>query len=373
MCKKSSGSFDIKFNNEKDFTAFGKSYARCYANFGVKATFERPVPDPSMSGYSVKFDAECGCDTFIGEFNRAYEKTFGDKKTMLLGMEEPKLIFAGETMPVTPTPTAYTIELTSCAIGKKELYKSTPAAPYVSQLAAAAPATAVNATAIDSQMNYSNTDVDPTYTQAVANTTLYAQAAARSVLADKGVDLSNSDYLKSKQWYDEVVAQMADLGFVVHSASGGNVNKSTHSGEINLKDIVTQIVSAYVAGPELSAFEQLANLLSSDPDGTGVTGFLDFWWSAASSHTQNSSVAWGPVSVDQGSASATSIYVDIDVAFKDWRSLFVSFHSENVNVVSSAITLNLDMDVYNQVEKDITKALGDNIKKHIKHQKLNFG
>ena len=67
------------------------------------------------------------------------------------------------------------------------------------------------------------------------------------------------------------------------------------------------------------------------------------------------------------------VYMNIDVAFKDWRSLFVSFHSENVNIASTAITLTLDMEVYDKVKGDITSALGDQIKKHIKKQKLNFG
>jgi len=374
MCNKkttSSGSFDITFHTEKDYSLFGKQYARCYANVEGHAAFNKPVPQ-GTKGYTVSFSADCGCDTLLGRFNTGYEKTFGDStKSLILPTRE--LIFADGATPPAKKPSAYDISLVACNTTNQTLFKRTAALPHLSQMAAASPATAVNATAIDSQMNYANTDVDPTLSQAVANTTLFAQAAARSVLKSNGVDLSNADYLRTKQWYDEVIAQMLDLGFEAHSASGGNVNKSSHSGEINLKDIVTDIVSAYIAGPELTAFENLANLLTKDPDDTAVGNFLDFWWSAASSHTKNSSVAWGPITSDQGSASVTCVYMNIDVAFTDWRSLFVSFHSENVEIASSAITLNLDMEVYAGRKTDILTALGDNIAKHIKHQKLDFG
>jgi hypothetical protein len=372
MCKKSSGSFQINFTNEKEYSLFGYQYARCYGNFETRAHFSKPVPE-GQKGYQITFEADCGCDTVIGEFNKAYKKTFGDNPGKLLRMPAKALIFADGTTPQMQAPASYNINLISCGISDQTLYKRTAALPYVSYRAAASPATAVNATAIDSQMNYALTDVSSTFTQAVANTTLFAQAAARAVLKGNGVDINKSDYLKTKEWYDEVIAQLADLGFIAHSASGGNVNKQSHSGEIKLKEIVTAIVSAYIAGPELTAFENLANLLTSDPNNSGVTGFLDFWWSAASSHTQNASVAWGPVKNDQGSASVTCVYMNIDVAFTDWRSLFVSFHSENVEIASSAVTLNLNMETYDRVKGDITNALGDNIAKHVKNQKLNFG
>jgi len=372
MCKKSSGSFSIEFNEEQDFKMFGHSFAKCYANFGSRGQFSRPSQSGDNS-YSIEFSADCGCDSVIGKFNAAYKKTFGDKKTELRVLPHQELLFADGTSTAEQVPSAYSIALNSCSISNNEIYKPTDQFPEVSTLAVNSPTTSVNATAIDSQMNYAAPDIDKKFSEAVANVTLYSQAAARSVLQSKGIDISSSKYLTTEQWYDEVIAQMSDLGFIVHSASAGKVNKSTHSGEINLKDIVTTIVSAYIAGPELSEFENLAKLLTEDPDNTGVANFLDFWWNSASSHENNSQVAWGPVTVDQGSAEVTCIYMNIDVAFKDWRSLFVSFHSENVNIASTAITLTLDMEVYDKVKGDITSALGDQIKKHIKKQKLNFG
>ncbi len=372
MCNKSSGSFEINFRKEKDYSLFGYQYASCFGNVGTKAHFSRPVPD-GQKGYTIEFEANCGCNTVIGEFNKGYKKTFGDGSATLLTLPARELVFADGSTPQTQTPSAYDIRLLRCNVSDQTLYKRTDALPYLSYLAAAAPATSVNATAIDSQMNYANTDIAPVLTEAVANATLFAQAAARAVLKDHGVDIMKSDYLKTKEWYDQVIAELVHLGFIAHSASGGNVSRSTHSGEIKLKEIVKDIVAAYIAGPELTAFENLSNLLSSDPDNAGVTGFLDFWWSAASSHTNNSSVAWGPVKDDQGSPSVTCVYMNIDVAFTDWRSLFVSFHSENVEIASSAITLNLNMDAYGKVKNDILTALGDNIAKHVKNQKLDFG
>jgi hypothetical protein len=373
MCKKSSGSFQMNFHNERDYTFFGKNYVHCYANFEGRGQFSKPAPE-GTNGYKIDFSADCGCETATTKFNAAYKKAFGDGSGKLLALPTKKLIFADGSTPVGEPPSAYNISNLTCRRTDQTLYKRTTALPFLSQRAITSPANAVIATAIDSQMTYANTDIDPAFSQAVAHTTLYSQAAARYVLKEKGVDITNSDYLKTKQWYDEVITQMTDLGFFAQSASGGDVNEDTHAGAVNLKDIVTDIVKAYIAGPELTAFENLADLLTKNPDDTGVKSFLDFWWSAASSHTKNTSVAWGPVSNDQGSPSVTCVYMNIDVAFTDWRSLFVSYHGEKLHITSSAVTLNLDMEVYNGgVGKKITSELGDRIKEHIKDQKLDFG
>ena len=366
MPNTSSGSFDMEFKTEKSYTAFGKEYARCYANVGARARFNRPVPKGER-GYTVAFEADCGCDTLIGRFNQAYKKTFDGPAGPDLAQE---LVFVGESAPQIVEPDDYTITLTSCSVGTLSNFR--PAAPmlFASNAALLNPVNAVDATAIDSQMNYSDPNLPKALRDAVSNTTLYAQAAARAKLGPKVT--KNSDYLKSKQWFDEVIGQMTDLGFLAHSASGGEVKQNTYSGEINLKDIVSELLKAYIGAAELEQFEAIANLIASDPDQTGVSNFLDFWWSAASYHTNQSNVAWGPVTNQQGSPSVTCVYFNIDVAFQDWRSLFISFHHEAVTVASSAITLNLDMDIYGRVEKQITDALTGEISKHIKHTKLDF-
>jgi hypothetical protein len=369
MPKTTEGSFDVKFNTEEKYTAFGKQYMRCYGNLASKGTFSRPSPNGDMA-YEIKFSADCGCDTVLGDFKLAYEKAFGNKK-LTLAAYRPMIFLDGKGN--TLQSADFTATLTSCAASTKSNFRAKSPLLFPTLAAQAAPVSAVNATAIDSQMNYSATDVPSDITQAVADVTLYSQAAARAELAAAGVDITNSDYLKSKQWFDQVIAQMGDLGFIAHSASGGTVSQNTYSGQINLKDIVTELLSAYLGGAELDEFEAIANLIASDPDNTAVSGFLDFWWSAASYHTNNSSVAWGPVTVDQGSPSVTCVYLDIDVAFQDWRSLFVSFHHEAVNVTSSAITLNLDWGIYQQVKTDINSALVGQIDKHIRNQPLNFG
>lgn len=372
MCRGTEGSFDVKFHDEVKFTVFNKQYMRCYANLESRGTFSKPIPNGDLT-YQVKFSADCGCDTVLRDFKLAYEKTFGNK-TLTLAAYKPLLFLDGTTGGDDSVTSAdFTAKLTSCGLTKTSRYQPRPPLLFPSRAAQATPVSAVNATAVDSQMNYSATDVPSNMTQAVANVTLYSQAAARSILKSQGVDITKSDYLKTKQWYDQVIAQMSDLGFIAHSASGGSVAQNTYSGQINLKDIVTTLLSAYFGGPEMDEFEAIANLIASDPDDTKVSGFLDFWWSAASYHTENVSIAWGPVTVDQGSPSVTCVYLDIDVAFQDWRSLFVSFHHENVNVTSTAITLNLDWEVYQSVQDDILAALTGQIEKHIHNQQLDFG
>ena len=328
------------------------------------------MPSGSLK-YQIDYNADCGCDTVLRNFNLAYEKTFKNSDATKL-LIQPLLFLNGEESDVTSTDD-YTATVLSCANKLSTHFHPRGTLRFQSAAAMASPNTSTNATAIDSQMTYAAPDILAKYTDPVANITLYSQAAARSVLKSKGVDLSNSDYLKSKQWYDEVVAQMLNLGFIAKVATEGTVKENTYKGEIKLKDIVTELLSAYLGGAELSTFEAIANLIASDPDDTAITGFLDFWWSAASYHSNNSSIAWGPVSIDQGKSQTTAVYLNIDVSFQDWRSLFVSFHHEQITVTSSAITLDLDMVVYEAVEADILKALKEQIEKHIKHQKLDFG
>jgi hypothetical protein len=371
MCRSSDGSFDVKFHTEQKYAMFGKQFMKCYGNLETRGTFSKPTPTDDLT-YNIKFSANGGCDTILGDFKVAYEKAFGTKK-FTMAAYKPLLFQNGDEGGTSVEANDFTATLVTCGISNVSIFR--PRAPllFATRAAEAAPVAAVNATAIDSQMNYSDTSVPKTLSDAVANVTLFSQAAARSNLKSAGVDITKSDYLKTKQWYDAVISQMQDLGFIAHSAAGGVVTQNTYSGNINLQDIVTNLLSAYLGTAELDEFEAIAKMLSSDPDDTGVKSFLDFWWNAASYHTDNTSVAWGPVIVDQGSPSVTCVYLDMDVAVKDWRSLFVSFHSESVSVSSTAVTLNLDWQVYQSVEQDILNALTGQIEKHVKNQHLDFG
>lgn len=164
-----------------------------------------------------------------------------------------------------------------------------------------------------------------------------------------------------------------DWLFAAKSATTGGISQNTYSGTIDVGEILNSLLSTYFGPTEMAGYEALAQLMSSDPGDDGTKDFLTFWWNAASSDTKRTNLAFGPLKVDQGQASVTLVYLSMDIAFQDWRSMFVSFHHEGVNVTSSAITLDLDMNVWESVSQNITDQKKSQITKHIASTTLNFG
>jgi Virulence factor Evf len=81
----SDGSFDVKFKTERAYERFGVEFAKCYANLQVAGEMHRPIP-AGGSTYRVKFHLGCGCDTVLGEFKSAYDKTFEAKPAVTAGL-----------------------------------------------------------------------------------------------------------------------------------------------------------------------------------------------------------------------------------------------------------------------------------------------
>jgi hypothetical protein len=71
--------------------------------------------------------------------------------------------------------------------------------------------------------------------------------------------------------------------------------------------------------------------------------------------------------------SVTVVYLVLDVEFTDWHSLFINYHHEGVLIHSAAVTLDLDMKVYDACASRIFDAISGAVEDHIKQQKLDFG
>lgn len=92
MCNtKSKGSFEVKFKAERSYQIFGREYAKCYANLESSGKMETPEPNGELS-YIIRFRMDCGCDTVIGEFNKAYEKTFGNSADTISPSNQPDYV-----------------------------------------------------------------------------------------------------------------------------------------------------------------------------------------------------------------------------------------------------------------------------------------
>lgn len=369
MCNKESAKADVevKFETQKTFSLFGQNISRCQAALGAGAHVE--VTNREGLSYRLNVFAKCECDGLLKMLNVAIDKSIGNPPE------------ATQDVPFTIDRTShanwrsrkaylregvgFTSRIITCA------WPAIPPLKLGSVVTGSTPAT-IDATAIDSQLVYAMTDATPKQVTAYSHLNLFAQGAARAVLKNKGVDITNTDYLQTKQWFDAVVYQLTDLGFTVKAASGGQVRQDVSSGDVDIGSLLTTIVGTYLGATELESFKQLATLLSKDPNDSGTHDFMTFWWNKASTKDGRTTVAFGPIKNDQGMASVTVVYLVLDVEFTDWHSLFVSYHHEGVLIHSAAITLDLDMEVYGRNEKAIFDAISGAVANHIKTQELSF-
>jgi hypothetical protein len=178
---------------------------------------------------------------------------------------------------------------------------------------------------------------------------LYGQGSALGQLKAQGKDIDDPKIFQSYDYYKYYISNLRSLGLNVISASGETVNENSYSGSIKVGDILTDILSVYIPAAELADMTKLFELLASTSD-TKITDFLNFWWDNASYSTTQTSLALGPLVIgSQQQPSFTVVYYSLDYAISHWRSLFIELSSAKLDVTSSAITLEYDMDLYNSV------------------------
>ncbi len=377
---KSSGSFQLHFNNERAYSAFGREYAKCYANMSVRGEFDKPVSTEPMT-YEVTFKADCGCDTVLKNFSIGYQKTFKNATQAEIALTP--LLFTGPENHVqtlcqqlTDNADDYTATLLTCAMptnSTQQVRRSGQECqgsldnPDLDEAS-----TQLNLTAVDSNLLYMDPTIGHDVQTAVANVTLFGNAAARASLAQQGYNLTDPTIYQSWTWYGELINQLTQLGFSVSGMTGTTVNQKTYSGEINIGEIMDAVVAVYLGTEALAEFNALGAFLATDPDNTKVSNFMTFWWNASSYTTGNSGYATAPIEMVDGMPVVTLVFFQYEVSFSDWRSLFVAFHSENFTLYSTAIKLSLDMDIYNKIAHALIKKLGSGIVNHIKHTSINL-
>ena len=119
---------------------------------------------------------------------------------------------------------------------------------------------------------------------------------------------------------------------------------------------------------------KLFDLLASTSD-TKITDFLNFWWDNASYSTTQTSLALGPLVIgNQQQPSFTVVYYSLDYAVSHWRSLFVELSSAKLDVTSSAITLEYNMDLYNsEILPLILPRIRTSIQSHVDSTPFTLG
>lgn len=72
------GSITLDFKSERTFRTFGYQWAQCNAHLQVKGEIKKPA-ETGRWQYDVPYKFDCGCETVLGEFHRAYEGAFNKK------------------------------------------------------------------------------------------------------------------------------------------------------------------------------------------------------------------------------------------------------------------------------------------------------
>jgi hypothetical protein len=192
---------------------------------------------------------------------------------------------------------------------------------------------------------------------------LFGQDGALGILKSKGVDVSNpAELMQTEQYYNAFNAAIVALDFVkVVSDSTQKVDKSTHSGDINIGQILETAVQLYLGVEAASAFDVLSSMMKDTSD-TGVTGFLDLWWKSCSTSTSETGFSAGPITLE---SDGTVSFGDVSEQITDWRALFISFHSENLDVYTTGMKFNFDMAIYNANKDTLITKLGSRITQSI--------
>jgi hypothetical protein len=193
---------------------------------------------------------------------------------------------------------------------------------------------------------------------------LYGHGAALGQLQAAGKNIHDPAIYQSYEYFSNYITSLNNVGLNVTSASGNKVKENSYSGSIKVGDILTDILSLYIPAAELADMTKLFQLLANTSN-TKITNFLNFWWNNASYSTSQSSLALGPLVIgNQQQPSFTVVYYNFNYSVTNWRSLFVELHKAKLDVYSSAVTFDYDMDLYNstvhpvilpKIQKDITQ------------------
>ena len=116
-----SGSFELKFHEDKAFQLFGREYSRVYADLRVRGALKKPFPSGPLS-YTIEFNLALTCQNVLKDFSIAYRKAFSNDSAEDLpiesdwGMEGTAEDFPVESHDLLETPD-YTARLLSCGTG----------------------------------------------------------------------------------------------------------------------------------------------------------------------------------------------------------------------------------------------------------------
>ncbi len=223
-------------------------------------------------------------------------------------------------------------------------------------------------TSVQGNLSYSDpSKLTDEYRNAASITRLWIKEVALGISKQKGYDVDKSEFFRSKEYMDCFFKAVVDYTKWVEVVGSQCVDseKSTHSGELNIGEIMKSILQIYIGVELADGWGSLTALLAGDVD-TSVKDFMTFWWSNVNRNNSNSDMQVGPTFLSSDNeCKFTIVQYSYSFQLNDWRSLFISSHYEEFDIYSLGNTFQIDMSVYKDYEAEIKKKLGVEIEKGI--------
>lgn len=223
-------------------------------------------------------------------------------------------------------------------------------------------------TSVKGNLSYSDpSKLTDEYRDAAAITRLWLQDVALGISKQKGYKIDDPAFMRSREYMDCFFKAVIDYTKWVEVVGDQCIDsqKTTHSGELNLGEIMKAMLQMYVGVELADEWLNLTALLAGDVD-TSVKDFMTFWWSSVNRNNSNSEMQVGPTFLSEDrECKFTIVQYSYNFQLNDWRSLFVSSHYEEFDVYSLGNTFQIDINVYKDYEDEIKTKLGVDIKNSI--------
>lgn len=225
-------------------------------------------------------------------------------------------------------------------------------------------------TAVDNSLLINAPDLTADQVAAASETHLYIQTVAQALVQQQGQDIGDPDLYKSEKWYRALTKATTEYATWVEIAEdkSATVNKSTHSGSINLSAIMGALMQFYLGATAAAEWSALSTILGGVED-PAVTDFMNFWWSRVHRSSTNTGLSVGPnTRTSDGQVEWAACYYSMSQLIDEWRTLFISSTYEQIDVSAAGLVLRMDLEIYTEdARAAVRDYLGADIKNKIKN------
>lgn len=224
--------------------------------------------------------------------------------------------------------------------------------------------------AVDDSLLVNAPELTKDQVTAASETHLYVQTVAKGIAQQEGLDIGSPDLYKSVDWYKALVSAVANYADWVEivGAKDVAVNKSTHSGSINLSAVMGAVMTLYLGPTAAAEWSTLSTLLGGAED-PAISDFMNFWWSRVQKSTTDTGLSVGPnIETPDGQVQWAVCYYSMTHVIDDWRTMFISSTYEEFDLSAAGLTLQMDVEVYTRdARQAVQNYLGADIANKIRN------